>query len=99
MVVFEWTLLFITAFIFLSAVIAGAFTIIKYVKSTRKVYDIKPCPHCGSDAVIESTKTISGGKYYPLVSKKNCQQKWAKYVPEPMAWKINGKNSGKKLEI
>lgn len=24
-------------------------------------------------------------------------KKWAKYVPEPMAWKINGKNSGKNL--
>lgn len=26
-------------------------------------------------------------------------KKWAKYVPEPMAWKINGKNSGNNLEI
>lgn len=78
MVVFEWTLLFITAFIFLSAVIAGAFTIIKYVKSTRKVYDIKPCPHCGSDAVIESTKTISGGKYYARIKCSRCGycKKW-----------------------
>jgi hypothetical protein len=26
-------------------------------------------------------------------------KKWVKYVPEPMVWKINGKNSGKNLEI
>jgi len=26
-------------------------------------------------------------------------KKWVKYVPEPMAWKINGKNSGNNLEI